>query len=63
MVLLTTLGGMSLFGISGFVIGPTIAALFMAAWALFAREEEKTAADGEAAPPEAPPAPAQAGES
>jgi predicted PurR-regulated permease PerM len=37
-VLLTTLGGISLFGISGFVIGPTIAALFMAAWALFARE-------------------------
>ena len=45
LVLLTTLGGMSLFGLSGFVIGPTIAALFMAAWALFAREEEKIAPD------------------
>jgi predicted PurR-regulated permease PerM len=35
LVLLSTLGGMSLFGINGFVIGPTIAALFMASWALF----------------------------
>jgi predicted PurR-regulated permease PerM len=60
MVLLTTLGGMSLFGISGFVIGPTIAALFMAAWALFAREEEKAAAPASdaAPPPGDPPAPA-----
>ena len=30
------LGGMALFGINGFVIGPVIAALFMAAWSLFA---------------------------
>lgn len=35
-----------LFGISGFVIGPTIAALFMAAWALFSREEEEDATTG-----------------
>jgi len=35
LVLVSTLGGMSLFGINGFVIGPTIAALFVAAWALF----------------------------
>lgn len=33
-VLISTLGGMSLFGINGFVIGPLIAALFMAAWDL-----------------------------
>lgn len=39
MVLLTTIGGLSLFGLSGFVIGPTIAALFMAAWALFNYED------------------------
>ncbi|MCA0327017.1 MAG: AI-2E family transporter [Proteobacteria bacterium] len=58
-VLLSTLGGISLFGISGFVIGPTVAALFMAAWALFTRtehDEEKSKApapeDGE--PPPAP---------
>ncbi|RYF82251.1 MAG: AI-2E family transporter [Comamonadaceae bacterium] len=34
-VLISTIGGMSLFGISGFVIGPVIAALFMAVWSLF----------------------------
>lgn len=41
-VLLSTLGGMALFGINGFVIGPTIAAMFMAFWALF-NEERQTA--------------------
>ena len=39
-VLLSTLGGISLFGLSGFVIGPTVAALFMAAWALFTRTDQ-----------------------
>ncbi|HEY8607687.1 MAG TPA: AI-2E family transporter [Noviherbaspirillum sp.] len=34
-VLISTLGGMSLFGLNGFVIGPVIAALFIAAWDLF----------------------------
>jgi predicted PurR-regulated permease PerM len=40
-VLISTLGGMSLLGINGFVIGPLIAALFMACWSLFAQEEEQ----------------------
>ena len=31
-VLITTLGGMAAFGINGFVIGPTIAALLLAVW-------------------------------
>jgi predicted PurR-regulated permease PerM len=31
-VLITTLGGMSVFGINGFVLGPAIAAMFVAAW-------------------------------
>jgi predicted PurR-regulated permease PerM len=31
-VMITTLGGMAVFGIHGFVIGPTIAAMFMAVW-------------------------------
>ncbi|CAN7424728.1 AI-2E family transporter [Acidovorax sp. LjRoot129] len=35
-VLISTLGGMSLFGLTGFVIGPVIAALFIATWDLFA---------------------------
>lgn len=40
LVLLSTLGGMALFGLNGFVIGPVIAALFIAAWDLFASAEE-----------------------
>lgn len=39
-VLISTLGGMALFGINGFVIGPLIAALFMASWDIFARGEQ-----------------------
>lgn len=37
-VLLSTLGGLVLFGINGFVIGPLIAALFMVFWDIFMRE-------------------------
>lgn len=40
LVLLSTIGGMALFGLNGFVIGPVIAALFIASWGLFARAEE-----------------------
>jgi predicted PurR-regulated permease PerM len=39
-VLLSTIGGMALFGLTGFVIGPVIAALFIAAWDLFVTAEE-----------------------
>jgi predicted PurR-regulated permease PerM len=35
-ILLSTLGGISLFGLNGFVIGPVIAAMFIAAWDLLA---------------------------
>jgi predicted PurR-regulated permease PerM len=35
-VLIATLGGIAIFGINGFVIGPVIAAMFMAAWEIFA---------------------------
>lgn len=34
-ILITTLGGMSIFGLTGFVIGPTIAALFIVCWDIF----------------------------
>ena len=34
LILLTTIGGISLFGISGFVIGPIIASLFISIWSL-----------------------------
>jgi len=35
LVLLSTLGGLTVFGISGFVIGPVIATLFLAVWSMF----------------------------
>ncbi|WP_353843532.1 hypothetical protein [Mesorhizobium sp.] len=34
LVLFSTLGGLSVLGISGFVLGPVVAALFMAVWQL-----------------------------
>ena len=34
-VLIATLGGMAIFGLNGFVIGPVIAAMFMAVWDIF----------------------------
>lgn len=37
-VLLSTLGGFSLFGMNGFVLGPLVAALFIAFWQIFIRE-------------------------
>ena len=40
LVLLSTIGGMALFGLNGFVIGPLIAALFLACWDLFVSTEE-----------------------
>ena len=39
-VLLSTVGGMALFGLHGFVIGPIVAAMFIAAWDLFATASE-----------------------
>lgn len=38
-VLISTVGGISLFGLSGFVIGPLIAALFISAWSLFTQQQ------------------------
>jgi predicted PurR-regulated permease PerM len=38
LVLVTTLGGIAAFGLSGVVIGPVVAGLFLAGWALY-REE------------------------
>lgn len=35
LILISTLGGMAVFGLNGFVIGPMIAALFMSTWGLF----------------------------
>ena len=55
LVLLSTIGGISVFGVNGFVIGPAIAALFVAAWALFSVAENDAS---EATPP--PPVPPEA---
>lgn len=38
MVLLSTLGGLAMFGINGFVVGPLIAVLFIAFWQIFGKE-------------------------
>lgn len=38
-VLISTIGGISLIGINGFVIGPLVAAMFIAAWSTFADEQ------------------------
>lgn len=40
-VLISTLGGLALFGLNGFVIGPLIAALFIAAWSLYAESRQE----------------------
>ncbi|MDB5744286.1 MAG: hypothetical protein JWR68_2601 [Polaromonas sp.] len=39
-ILVTTIGGMALFGLNGFVIGPVIGAIFMAAWDIFSRARQ-----------------------
>lgn len=38
-VLVSTLGGLALFGMNGFVIGPLVAALFVAVWSLFRNDQ------------------------
>jgi len=43
LVLITTLGGMAAFGLSGFVLGPGIAAMFIAVWHLHTAEHDDAA--------------------
>ena len=45
-VLISTLGGIASFGLNGFVIGPVIAAMFIAAWDIFAASREIAENDG-----------------
>jgi predicted PurR-regulated permease PerM len=35
LVLISTLGGIAIFGLNGFVIGPVVAAMFIATWDIF----------------------------
>jgi predicted PurR-regulated permease PerM len=43
LVLVATLGGLSVFGLNGFVIGPVIAAIFIVVWDIFAQAREQPA--------------------
>ena len=45
LVLIATLGGITVFGVNGLVIGPVIAAMFLAAWDLFS--EQRPAVDSD----------------
>jgi predicted PurR-regulated permease PerM len=48
LVLISTLGGIAVFGLNGFVLGPVIAALFIAVWDIFSasRREPQDGATG-----------------
>jgi predicted PurR-regulated permease PerM len=35
LILFSTLGGLVLFGVSGFIVGPILAALFVTVWEMF----------------------------
>jgi predicted PurR-regulated permease PerM len=45
-VLISTLGGIATFGLNGFVIGPVIAAMFIAAWDIFSTSRQRAENDG-----------------
>lgn len=45
LILLSVLGGIGAFGISGIILGPAIAALFLAAWQLFEEQYKNELAD------------------
>lgn len=47
LVLFSTLGGISLLGINGFVLGPLIAALFLAFWQIFMTEFNHERSEGD----------------
>jgi predicted PurR-regulated permease PerM len=51
LVMITTLGGMAVFGINGFVVGPAIAAMFIAVWHIFLTSRDAGAGSvGDAGP-------------
>jgi predicted PurR-regulated permease PerM len=61
LVLLATFGGLAMFGLVGFIVGPIIAALFLTAWRLYGVAFEsllpappRWASEG-TAPPSSPP--------
>jgi predicted PurR-regulated permease PerM len=52
-VLISTLGGIAVFGANGFVVGPVIAALFVTVWEIFGTSRVRPDAPPEAVPIEA----------
>ena len=44
-VLISTLGGLAIFGVNGFVLGPVIAAIFIATWDIFALARQRPPRD------------------
>ncbi|HEU4698441.1 MAG TPA: AI-2E family transporter [Gemmatimonadales bacterium] len=50
-VLLSTLGGIAVLGLNGFVVGPVIAAMFMTVWDLYSSSRSPALPADEAAPP------------
>jgi predicted PurR-regulated permease PerM len=40
-VLISTLGGLEIFGMNGIVLGPVIAAMFMVVWDIFAASRRR----------------------
>ncbi|MEN3973487.1 AI-2E family transporter [Emcibacter sp. SYSU 3D8] len=51
LVLITTLGGIVLFGLNGIILGPLIAAMFIAVWELLAAERRRADANEASVPP------------
>jgi predicted PurR-regulated permease PerM len=55
LVLVATLGGLSVFGLNGFVIGPVIAAIFLATWDIFSKARQEQRVDKQSrTPPQRP---------
>ena len=50
LVLIATLGGLAVFGLNGFVIGPVIAAVFLATWDIFGEVRREQIANGRERP-------------
>lgn len=44
-VLISTLGGIAVFGLNGFVIGPAVAAMFVAVWDIFPASQSDESQD------------------
>jgi predicted PurR-regulated permease PerM len=54
MILLSTLGGIALFGAVGFIVGPIVAALFVSVWQIYGEAFEEWLPSAESPPVESP---------